>query len=95
MKPTGASSPSSAVSVTLLKSMVLKMALSASLSSGSGWERMASWGGAISSVGVFSGGEVTDGLGFGDLGGVEGCTNSVKLEVEDMISEEWWMNRGI
>ena len=29
-----------------------------------------------------------DGTGDGDLGGVEGCTNSVKPEVEDMIWEE-------
>ena len=29
-----------------------------------------------------------DGIGDGDLGGVEGCTNSVKPEVEDMIWEE-------
>ena len=93
MKPTGASSPSLAVSATLLKSMVLKMALSAS-SSWISWERMASWGGVIASVGVFSGGEMMDGAGVGDLGGVEGCTNSVKPEVEDMIWEEWWMNRG-
>ena len=91
MKPTGASSPSLAVSATLWKSMVLKTALIAS-SSGSGWERMASWGGVIASVGVFSGGEMTDGAGVGDLGGVEGCTNSVKPEVEDMIWGEWWMN---
>ena len=49
---------------------------------------MASWGGVISLVGVFSGGEITDGAGVGDLGGVEGCTNSVKPEVEDMIWEE-------
>ena len=34
--------------------------------------------------GVLSG---TDGVGVGDLGGVEGCTNSVKPEVEDMIWE--------
>ena len=95
MKPTGVSSPLSAVSATLLKLMVLKMALSALLLLlGSGLERMASWGGAISSVGVFSGGETTDGAGVGDLGGVEGCMNSVKPEVEDMIWEEWWMNRG-
>ena len=85
MKPTGASSPSSAVSATLLKSMVLKAMLSASSLSGSGWERMASWG-------VFSGGEIMDGVGAGEFGGVEGCTNSVKPEVEDMIWEEWWMN---
>ena len=39
----------------------------------------------IASVGVFSGGEMMDGAGVGDLGGVEGCTNSVKPEVEDMI----------
>ena len=49
----------------------------------------------IASVGVFSGGETMDGAGVGDLGGVEGCTNSVKPEVEDMIWEEWWMNIGI
>ena len=89
MKPTGASSPSSASSVTLLKLMVLKMALSASSSSWNGWERMASWGGVISLVGVFSGGEIMDGVGVGDLGGIEGCTNSVKPEVEDMIWWEW------
>ena len=46
------------------------------------------------SVGVFSGGETMDGAGVGDFAGVEGCTNSVKPEVEDMIWEEWWMNRG-
>ena len=85
MKPTGALSPSSAVSATLLTSMVLKMALSVS-SSGNGWERMASWGGGVTfPVGVFSGGEIIDGAGVGDLGGVEGCMNSVKPEVEDMI----------
>ena len=56
---------------------------------------MASWGGMISLVGVFSGGEMTDGVGVGGLDGVEGCTNSVKPEVEDMLWEEWWMNRGI
>ena len=39
----------------------------------------------VSSAGVFSGGEMIDGSGVGDLGGVEGCTNSVKPEVEDMI----------
>ena len=49
----------------------------------------------ISSAGVFSGGEVIDGLGVGGLDGVEGCTNSVKPEVEDMFSEEWWMNIGV
>ena len=49
---------------------------------------MASWGGVTVSAGVFSGGETTDGAGVGDLGGVEGCTNSVKPEVEDMIWEE-------
>ena len=91
MKPTGASSPLSAVSATLWKSIVLKTALISS-SSGSGWERMASWGGVTASVGVFSGGEIIDGAGVGDLGGVEGCTNSVKPEVEDMIWGEWWMN---
>ena len=42
----------------------------------------------IASVGVFSGGEMMDGAGVGDLGGVEGCTNSVKPEVEDMIWAE-------
>ena len=56
---------------------------------------MASWGKAISSVGVFSGGEMTDEAGVGDFGGVEGCTNSVKPEVEDMIRVEWWMIIGI
>ena len=56
MKPTGASSPSSAVSATLLKSIVLKATLSASSLSGNGWEWMASWGGVVASVGVFSGG---------------------------------------
>ena len=95
MKPTGVSSPSSAVSATLLKSIVLKATLSASSLSGNGWERMASWGGVVASVGVFSGGEMTDGVGFGDLGGVEGCMNSVKPEVEDMIWVEWWMNIGV
>ena len=49
---------------------------------------MASWGGVVASAGVFSGGETTDGAGVSDLGGVEGCTNSVKPEVEDMIWEE-------
>ena len=88
MKPTGASSPSSALSATLLKSMELSTTLSALLLLGTGWERMASWGGMVASVGVFSGGETTDGAGAGDLGGVEGCTNSVKPEVEDMIWEE-------
>ena len=38
--------------------------------------------------GVFYGGAMMDGAGVGDLGGVEGCTNSVKPEVEDMIWEE-------
>ena len=53
---------------------------------------MASWGGVTASVGVFSGGEMIVGAGVGELGGVEGCTNSVKPEVEDMILGEWWMN---
>ena len=39
------------------------------------------------SSGVLSGGEIMDGEVVGDLGGVEGCTNSVK-PVEDMIWEE-------
>ena len=43
------------------------------------------------SAGVLSGGEMMD----GEVGGVEGCTNSVKPDVEDMIWEEWWMTRGI
>ena len=47
------------------------------------------------SAGVLSGGEMMDGEEVGDLGGVEGCTNSVKPVVEDMIWEEWWMTRGI
>ena len=68
--------------------MVLNVMLSASSLSGSGWEQMASWGGVVASSGVFSGGEMTDEAGVGDLGGVEGCTNSVKPEVEDMIWEE-------
>ena len=38
--------------------------------------------------GVFSGGEVMDGVGDGDFGGIEGCMNSVKPVVEDMIWEE-------
>ena len=42
-----------------------------------------------------SGGEIMDGEVVGDLGGVEGCTNSVKPEVEGMIWEEWWMTSGI
>ena len=49
----------------------------------------------VSLSGVLSGGEMMDGEEVGDLGGVEGCTNSVKPEVEDMIWEEWWMTRGI
>ena len=40
---------------------------------------MVSWGGVVVSAGVFSGGETTDGAGVGDLGGVEGCTNSVNV----------------
>ena len=88
MKPTGVSSPSSALSATLLKLMELSVTLSASSLLGSGWERMASWGGVAASMGVFSGGETTDGAGVGDLGGVEGCTNSVKPEVDDIIWEE-------
>ena len=39
-------------------------------------------------VGVLSGGEVMDGIGDGDLGGVKSCTNSVKPEVEDMVMSE-------
>ena len=39
----------------------------------------------VASVGVLSGGEAIEGVGVGDLGGVKGCTNSVKPEVEDMI----------
>ena len=63
-----------------------------SSSSSIGTERIASCGvsgrsGVLSSVGVLSGGEMMDGEGVGDLG-VEGCTNSVKPEVEDMIWEE-------
>ena len=46
------------------------------------------------SAGVLSGAEILDGEVVGDLGGVEGCTNSVK-PVEDMIWEEWWITRGI
>ena len=41
------------------------------------------------SVGVFSGGEMMDGVGDGNLGGVEGCTNSVKPEVKDMVMSVW------
>ena len=69
-----------------------------------GTERIASCGvsgrsGVSLSAGVLSGGEIMDGVVVGDLGGVEGCTNSVK-PVEDMIWEEWWtianvgMSRG-
>ena len=62
-------------------------------SSSIGIERIAScgvsgWSGVSLSAGVLSGGEMMDGEGVGDLGGVEGCTNSVKPEVEDMIWEE-------
>ena len=88
MKPEGAESGSS---TTLLYSMLL------SASSSIGTERIASCGaggrsGVSLSAGVLSG---TDGVGVGDLGGVEGCTNSVKPEVEDMVWEEWWMNNGV
>ena len=38
----------------------------------------------VSLSGVLSGGEMMEGEEVGDLGGVEGCTNSVK-PVEDMI----------
>ena len=66
--------------------------LSASLSSlGDGFEWMASWGGVVALAGVFSGGETMDSVGDGDLGGIEGCTNSVKPEVEDMVMSEYWM----
>ena len=61
--------------------------LSAS-SSGNGVKRMASWGGVVDLLGVFSGGEMMDGVGDGDFGGIEGCMNSVKPVVEDMIWEE-------
>ena len=92
MKPTGASSPSSlALSLTLLKSMLLRATLSVS-SSGNGVERMASCGGGVAAwVGVFSGGERSDGVGEGDFGGVVGCTNSVKPVVEDMVMSKYWM----
>ena len=50
--------------------------------------------GVSSSAGVLSGGEIMDGEVVGDLGGVEGCTNSVK-PVEDMIWGEWWMNMSV
>ena len=92
MKPEGAESGSS---TTLRYSMLL------SASSSIGTERIAScgvsgWSGVLSagvlSAGVLSGGETMDGVGSD---GVEGCTNSVKPEVEDMIWGEWWMNRGI
>ena len=56
---------------------------------------MASWGGVVVSAGVFSGGETMDGVGVGDLGGVEGCTNSVRPEVEDMIWDEWWITKVV
>ena len=59
-----------------------------SSSSSIGTERIASCG-VNDRSGVLSGGEMMDGEGVGDLGGVEGCTNSVKSEVEDMIWEEW------
>ena len=38
--------------------------------------------------GLFSGGGMMDVVGVGDLGGIDGCMNSVKPEVEDMIWEE-------
>ena len=87
MKPEGAESGSS---TTLRYSMLL------SASSSIGTDRIASCGvsgrSEVLSAGVLSGGETMDGVVFV---GVEGCMNSVKPEVEDMISEEWWMNRGI
>ena len=58
-----------------------------------GTERIASCG-VSGRSGVLSGGEMMDGEEVGDLGGVEGCTNSVK-PVEDMIWEELWMNREV
>ena len=88
MNPTGASSPSLALSVTLLKSIELRVTLSAS-SSGNGVVRMASCGGKVFALaGVFSGGERSDGVGEGDFGGVVGCTNSVK-PVEDICGSVW------
>ena len=45
----------------------------------------------VALAGVFSGGERSDGVGEGDLGGVVGCTNSVKPVVEDMVMSKYWM----
>ena len=44
------------------------------------------------SVGVLLGTESMEGVV--DFCGVVGWTNSVKPVVEDIIWEEWWMNRG-
>ena len=46
-------------------------------------------------LGVFSGGERSDGVGEGDFGGVVGCTNSVKPVVEDMIWDVWWITNEV
>ena len=74
--------------------MELRATLRAS-SSGNGADRMASWGGVLSLLGVFSGGERSDGVGEGDFGGVVGCTNSVKPVVEDIICDVWWMTEEV
>ena len=66
MKLTGVSSPSLALSATLLKLIELRVMLSASLS-GNGCEWMVSCGGVVGLAGVFSGGETMDGVGDGDL----------------------------
>ena len=41
----------------------------------------------VAEISKEEGDELMDGAGVGDLGGVEGCTNSVK-PVEDMIWDE-------
>ena len=73
--------------------MELRATLRAS-SSGNGADLMASWGGVLDLLGVFSGGERSDGVGEGDFGGVVGCTNSVK-PVEDICGSVWWITREV